>query len=69
MKKFSILIITAPRMCVSTMLQCMHLCIYIVHVQGVVQKYFWTWNKIAHCSAIYIDSKFTIQDFISSKSD
>ena len=22
-------------MCINTMLQCMHLCIYIVHVQGV----------------------------------
>ena len=35
MKTFRILIITAHRMCISTMLQCMHLCIYIVHLQGV----------------------------------
>ena len=53
MKKFSILIITAHRMCITTMLQCMHLSIYIVHVQGVVQNYFWTCTKITHCSAIY----------------
>ena len=53
MKKFSILISTTHRMCIRTMLQCMNWCIYIVHVQRVVQKYFWTWNKITHCSAIY----------------
>ena len=40
-------------MCISIMLQCMHLCIYIVHVQGVDQKYFWTWYKITHCSRIF----------------
>ena len=53
MKKFRILIITSRRMCISTMLQCMQLCIYIVHMQGVDQKYFWRWNKITHCSAVY----------------
>ena len=54
MKKCRILIITAHRMCISTMLQCMHLMnLHIVHVQGFDQKYFWTWNKISHCSAIY----------------
>ena len=52
MKKIRILIIAAHRMCISTVLQCMHLCIYIVYVQGVVQKYFRTWNKITHYSAI-----------------
>ena len=40
-------------MCISTMLQCIYLCNYIVHVQGVDQKYFWTWNEITHYSAIY----------------
>ena len=53
MKKNRILIVTAHRMRISTMLQCMHLCIYIVHLQGVDKKYFWIWNKITHCSAIY----------------
>ena len=28
------------------MLQCMHLCIYIVHVQDVDQKYFWAGIKL-----------------------
>ena len=50
---YRILIFTAHRMCISTMLQCMHLWIYIVHVHGVDQKYFWTLNKITHCSALY----------------
>ena len=36
MKAFRILIITAHRLCIRTVLQCMHLCIYIVYVQGVV---------------------------------
>ena len=39
-KKIRILIITAHRMCIITMLECMHLCIYIVHVQGVDKKHF-----------------------------
>ena len=38
--------------CISIMLQCMHLCIYNGYVQGVDQKYFWTWNKITHYSTI-----------------
>ena len=41
-------------MCISIMLQCMHLCIYIVYAQGVDQKYFWTWNEITHHSAMQI---------------
>ena len=49
---FRILIITAHRVCISTMLQCMPLCVYIVHGEGVDQKYFWTLNKTTHCSAI-----------------
>ena len=28
------------RICISTVLQCMHLCIYIVYVQGVDQSIF-----------------------------
>ena len=39
-------------MCISIMLQWMHLCIKIGYVQGVDQKYFWTWNKITHYSTI-----------------
>ena len=33
-------IITAHRMCISTMLECMHLCFYIVHVQSVDKNIF-----------------------------
>ena len=53
LKKNWIWIITVHRMCISTMLQSKHLRIYIVHVQGVDHKYFWTRNKITYCSAIY----------------
>ena len=53
MKFFRILIINAHRMSISNMLQCMHLCIFILHVPGVDQKYFWIWSEITHCSAIY----------------
>ena len=64
MKEFRILIITARRMCINTILYSMYLCIYIVHVQSDDQRYFWTWKKITHCSAInYANSIFTIQDF------
>ena len=54
MKEFRIYMIAAHRMCIRTMLQCMQ---YIVYVQGVDQKYFWTWNKIIYCSALH---KFNI---------
>ena len=35
MKEFRILIIASHRMCISAMLQCMHLCIYFVYVKDV----------------------------------
>ena len=38
MKEFKTLIIATHRKCISTMLQCMHLCIYIVYMQGVNKK-------------------------------
>ena len=41
------------RICISAVLQCMHLCVKIVYVQGVDQKYFWTQYKITHCFAIH----------------
>ena len=44
------------------------LCIYIVHVQGVDQKYFGHVIKL-HTFLLYIDSIFTIQDFTSLKTD
>ena len=47
----------------------MYLLIYIVHIQGADQKYFWTWHNITCCSAIYIDSIFIIQDVIFLKND
>ena len=44
-------------MCISTMLQCMHLCIYIVHVQGVDQNIFRYGIKLpVHTVVLYIDS-------------
>ena len=69
MKKFRILKITEHRMCISTMLQCIHLCVYIVHVQGVDQKYFLDMEKKFHPVLLYIDSILTIQDFTFSKTD
>ena len=61
LRKCKISIITAHRMCISTMLQCMHLCIYIVHVQGVDQKYFLI--KLPTV-LLYIDSIFTKQNLV-----
>ena len=69
MKESRVLRITAHRMCISTIRQCMYLLIYIVHIQGADQKYFWTWHNITCCSAIYIDSIFIIQDVIFLKND
>ena len=56
MKESRILIITAHRFVSAEqlILQCMHFWIYIVHVQGVTQKYF------GHgVYAIFTDSIFT----------
>ena len=56
MKESRILIITAHRIVSAEqlILQCMHFWIYIVHVQGVTQKYF------GHgVYAIFTDSIFT----------
>ena len=61
-------IITAHRMCISTMLECMHLCFYIVHVQSVDKNIFGHGIKL-HTVLLYIDSIFTIQNFTSSKND
>ena len=59
MKKFRILIITAYRMCISNILQCIHLCTYILHVQGVDQNIFEYGIKL-DTVLLYIDSIFTI---------
>ena len=53
-------------MCISTMLQCKHLCIYIVHVRGVDQNIFGHGIKL-HTFLQYTESIFTIQDFAFSK--
>ena len=68
MKNIRILIITAHRRCISTMRQCMYLCIYIVHVQGVDQNNFGHEIKL-HTVLLYIDSIFTIQGFTFSQTD
>ena len=39
------------------------------NVSSVDQKYFWTWNKITQCSAVFIDPIFTTYDFPFSKND
>ena len=46
----------------------MPLCIYIVHGEGVAEKYFGHEIKL-HTVLLYIDSIFTTQDSISSKTD
>ena len=55
-------------MCFSTMVQFMHLCIYIVHVQGVDKNILGHGIK-SHTVLLYIDSIFSMQDFTSSKTD
>ena len=60
-------------MCISTLLQCVHLCIYILHVQGVdckvlIKNIFGHGIKL-HTVLLYIDSIFTKQDYITFKND
>ena len=47
MKEFRIVIIAAHRMCISIMLQCMHLCMCKVLIKNI-------WNKITHYSDLQI---------------
>ena len=65
---FKTSIITAHRMCINAMLQCMFLYIYIVHVHAVDQNIFGHGVKL-HTVLLYIDSIFTIQDFTSSNTE
>ena len=68
MKKFRILIITSRRMCISTMLQCIHLCITLYICKVLIKNIFGGGLKL-HTVLLYVDSIFTIQDFTSSKTD
>ena len=68
MKDFRILVIAEHRLCISTLLHCTQLCIYIVYVQGADKNIFGHEIKLLTI-LLCGDSIFTIQDFAFSKND